>query len=186
MKDTINTAALAAEPVRYDRVTIALHWLTALLVVSLFAMAETWGFLPRGTPLRRTLQSLHISFGLVLTAVIVLRLVWRAGNGRRLPAVEGSMNQLAAKAAHGALYLLLVAQVSLGFLYRWAQGERFTFFGLFPVPAPFVVEHEQRRFFGGLHYYVGWTIIVLAVLHALAALYHHYGLRDNVLRRMRW
>ena len=58
---------------RYDRVTIALHWTTALLVVVLFALAEIWGFLPRGTPLRRNFQALHISLGILLTAVFVFR-----------------------------------------------------------------------------------------------------------------
>ncbi len=49
---------------RHDGVTIALHWLTAILVVTLFALAEIWNnFVQRGTPLRHQMQLLHVSFG---------------------------------------------------------------------------------------------------------------------------
>ncbi|MGV2862172.1 cytochrome b [Achromobacter sp. AGC39] len=168
----------------YDRTSIALHWLTALLVVGLFALAEIWSFLPRGTPTRRLLQSLHLSFGLLFTAVFVLRVVWRSTGGRRLaPAATGLMG-LASTGVHGLLYLLMAAQIVLGFLFRWAQGEPFAFFGLFDVPRWIAIDRDQRHFIGGLHDTVAWTIIVLALVHALAALVHHYALHDGVLRRM--
>ncbi len=168
----------------YDRATIAFHWLTVILVVGLFALAEVWGFLPRGTPTRRLLQSLHISFGLLFAAVFVLRAVWRLGAGRRLPPAGAGWLRVASSGMHGLLYLLLAAQIVLGFLFRWAQGEPFAFFGLFDIPTLISIDHEQRRFIGGLHNTVGWSIIVLACIHAAAALFHHYVLRDGVLRRM--
>ncbi|MGH8817739.1 MAG: cytochrome b [Achromobacter pestifer] len=176
----------AAQPdrARYDRVTITFHWLTVLLVVGLFALAEIWGFLPRGTPTRRLLQSLHISFGLTFAAVFVLRVVWRCFGGRRLPPASSGLLRVASTGVHGLLYLLMATQIVLGFLFRWAQGEPFAFFGLFDVPTLIAIDHEQRRFIGGLHDTVAWTIIILALLHAFAALFHHYVLRDGVLRRM--
>lgn len=168
----------------YDRVSIAFHWLTAALVVGLFALAEIWGFLPRGTPTRRLLQHLHISFGLLFAAVFVLRAIWRVSAGRRLPPAATGWLRTASTGVHGLLYLLMAAQIVLGFLFRWAQGEPFAFFGLFDVPTLIAIDHEQRRFIGGLHNTVAWCIIVLALLHALAGLFHHYVLRDGVLRRM--
>jgi cytochrome b561 len=178
------TAPIDRSDRRYDPVTITLHWLTAALVITLFALAETWGFLPRGTPLRKGAQSLHISLGLLLTVVLVVRLFWRSGRGRRLPPASSGLQHLAAKTAHYALYLLLVAQVVLAFLYRWAQGEPFQFFGLFSVPTAFAPDHDLAELFGGLHYDVAWIIIGLAAVHAVAALVHHHVLRDGVLRRM--
>ncbi|MGF6231232.1 cytochrome b561 [Inquilinus ginsengisoli] len=186
---TIQQAAVTAAPTdqsagRYDRVTILLHWLTAALVILMFALAEIWGFLPRGTALRKGAQSLHISCGLLLTVVLIARLAWRGTQGRRLPPANTGLLHLAAKAAHLALYALLAAQVTLGFLFRWAQGEPFQFFGLFDVPAALAPDHDLAQTIGGLHDTVAWTIIVLAGLHAAAALVHHYALRDGVLRRM--
>nr|WP_315845607.1 cytochrome b [uncultured Achromobacter sp.] len=176
----------ASHPVsaHYDRGTIVFHWLTAFLVVGLFALAETWSFLPRGTPTRRLLQSLHISFGLAFAAVFVLRVIWRLCLGRRLPPASSGWLRVASTGVHGLLYLLMAVQIALGFLFRWAQGEPFAFFGLFNVPTLIAIDHEQRQFIGGLHDTVAWTIIILALLHALAALFHHYVLRDGVLRRM--
>ncbi|HEY9345873.1 MAG TPA: cytochrome b/b6 domain-containing protein, partial [Inquilinus sp.] len=167
---------------RYDRATILLHWLTAGLVVTLFLLAEGWGFVPRD--IRKAGQSLHISLGILLAAVLVTRLLWRGSAGRRLPQANTGLLHWAASAAHLALYALLAAQVTLGFLFRWAQGEPFQFFGLFDVPAAFAPDHDLADTIGNLHNTVAWTIIVLAGLHAAAALIHHYALRDGVLRRM--
>ena len=168
----------------YDRLTIFFHWATVFLVVGLFALAEIWEFLPKGTPVRRLLQWLHISFGLLFAVVFVLRILWRVSLGRRLPPASSGLMQSAAATVHGVFYLLLAAQIVLGFLFRWAQGEPFTFFGLFSVPTLIPIAHEQRQLLGALHYYVAWTIMVLAAGHALSALFHHYVLRDGVLRRM--
>lgn len=173
-----------AASAHYDRTTIVLHWLTAVLVVGLFALAEIWSFLPRGTPTRRLLQSLHISFGLAFAAVFVVRVAWRLTAGRRLPPAASGVLRVASTGVHGLLYVLMAAQIVLGFLFRWAQGEPFAFFGLFNVPTLIAIDHEQRRFIGGLHDTVAWTIIVLVLLHAVAGLFHHYFLRDGVLRRM--
>ncbi|MGY6273746.1 cytochrome b [Achromobacter denitrificans] len=184
MTSTPSAAAPAADPAHYDRATIVFHWLTALLVVGLFALAETWSFLPRGTPTRRLLQSLHISFGLAFAAVFVLRAVWRLSAGRRLPPAAGGWLRVASTGMHGLLYALMAVQIVLGFLFRWAQGEPFAFFGLFDVPTLIHIDRERRHDIGGLHETVAWAIIVLALLHALAGLFHHYFLRDGVLRRM--
>lgn len=82
------------------------------------------------------------------------------------------------------LYLLLFTQVVLGFLFRWAQQEPFSFFGLFDIPGWIAVDPALRHTLAGLHNNVAWALIVLASAHALAALFHHYFLRDNVLHRM--
>ena len=163
----------------YDRTTIILHWLTAVLVIALFAMAETWSFLKHGSPARKELQSLHISIGILLAVVIVVRIAWRATRGKHLPVAS-----LAAKAVHHTLYLLLAAQVILGFLLRWAQAESFLFFGLFTIQFATVKNRALDHTFGDLHNVAAWSIIVLAGLHAAAALVHHYILKDDILKRM--
>jgi cytochrome b561 len=171
-------------PTRYDRLTMSLHWLTAALVIFLFASAQIWDQLAKGTPLRKGLQSLHISCGILLAVIVIARLLWRLTRGRRLPAIQQGMMNIAAKAAHLALYLLLLGQIALGFLFRWAQAEPFSFFGLFDVPTLMSFDKSMKSVFGGLHEQVAWLIVVLAGLHAVMALVHHYGLRDGTLRRM--
>jgi cytochrome b561 len=174
-------------PIGYDGLTMALHWITAFLVVALFALAEIWGFLPRGTPLRHGMQSLHVSLGLTLAAVFAVRLIWRSTGARRvLPLVSGAQH-LAALVMHYGLYALLAVQIVLGFLFRWAEAP-VGFFGLFAIPSPLVIGKTAHHEIGYLHDKVAWVIIILAGGHAAVALAHHYILRDQVLRRMlpRW
>jgi len=169
---------------RYDRLTRTFHWFTAAVVIFMFASAHIWENLEKGTPLRKGLQSVHISLGIAMAVLIAARIVWRLSGGSRPKADSHPALNVLAKMAHGCLYLLLLAQIGLGFMFRWAQGEPFTFFGTFSIPAPFVVDHAWRGTLGGLHDTVAWAIILLAGLHAVAALWHHYVMGDNTLRRM--
>ena len=88
----------------YDSVTITLHWITAALVVTLFPLAEGWGFLQHGTPLRKGIQALHASVAILLTAVVIVRIGWRATRGWCLPAVQPRVPYWMAQAAHHVLY----------------------------------------------------------------------------------
>jgi len=169
---------------RYDGAEISFHWATAILVVVLYLLSQGWGFVERGSPLRHGMQSVHVSLGLLLAAVVGLRILWRLGPGRRLPPASTGLLELAAKLVHYLLYALLVVIVVLGFFYRWANGDPLSFFGLFTIPSPASFTKEQAHTIGNLHYWVGTAIIVIAGLHASAALFHRLVLRDGVLSRM--
>lgn len=167
----------------YDDVAVALHWATAILVVVQFALAISWDYFPHATT--EEMQSLHISMGVLLTAVVLARIVWRLIPGHRRPAIVSGGTKLASKSVDYLLYVLLVAQAALGFGFRWAQGHPVSFFGLFAIPGPYgALDKATRHTIHSLHVYVGWTIVIVAFGHALAALYHHYFLKDRVLGRM--
>jgi len=180
--DTATRVAAGDDGTNYDNVAVALHWLTALLVLTQFALAETWEWFSRAT--RDTMESTHVSLGILLAAVIVARLIWRWIPGHQRPAIVSGWVKLASKGVHYLLYALLVAQAGLGFVIGWAAGHPIHFFGL-PIPGPFgalarPVRHNIRE----IHSWVGWAIVIIALGHALAALYHHYKLHDRVLGRM--
>ena len=169
---------------RYDAVTITFHWLTAALVLTLFGTAMAWTYLPRDLGLR-WLESVHVSLGIGLAAVLIGRLVWRPTAGRKLAEPPGNRAVvLASKLVHFALYGLLIAQVALGFGIEWAGGQGLSFFGLFTLPSPFTGDRALAHQFEEIHGVVAWSLIVLAGGHAMAALWHHYGARDGVPRRM--
>jgi len=169
---------------RYDRLTIALHWLTALLVVTLWLLAQVWGLAPKGSAARHAMQALHVSFGLVLIAVLALRVVWRAGPGRRLPPADAGLLQMAAKAVHWGLYALLGVQAGLGVFGRLFSDDPFGFFWLFTIPKPFARDKALEDGLISIHDTIATVILIVAGLHAAAALWHHYVRRDGVLRRM--
>lgn len=172
------------EVLRYDGVGIALHWITAALVIALFILAQTWGFAPRDSSARHFMQALHVALGLVLTVTLALRLAWRAAFGRRLPPASTGIVEVAARGTHYLLYCLLVLMVIAGFGKRWLGGHPVGFFSLFAIPSPIAANRAWLHAANVAHEWGAWAIIVLAALHALAALFHHYVLRDAVLRRM--
>lgn len=181
--DTATRIAAGDDGTNYDAVAIFLHWATALLVVVQFAMAVSWDYFPKAT--RQGMESVHISLGVLLTAVVLARVGWRLIPGHQRPAIVSRPVELASKAVHYLLYLLLVAQAGLGFAFRWAQGHPVSFFGLFDFAGPYgELGRPTRRLLHELHEYGGWAIVILAFGHALAALYHHHVLRDRVLKRM--
>ena len=180
--DAATRIAAGDDGTNYDNVAVALHWATALLVVVQFGLAETWDYFAK--PTQHAMQSLHISLGVLLAAVIVARLAWRLIPGHQISSIELGWVRVASKVGHYLLYALLVAQVGTGFLFRWAQGHPAAFFGL-GLPSPFgAMDKARRHTLHGLHEWIGWAIIIIAFIHALAALYHHYVLKDRVLRRM--
>jgi cytochrome b561 len=175
-------AAAGDDRVRYDDFAMALHWTTAVLVLLLFMLAKFWRAVPR--PFRHEMIVAHMSFGILLTLVLVVRIGWRLPPGHRVrPAVTG-VEAIVSTAAHRLLYGLLAAQALLGFVLRWSGNEAMSFFGLL-IPPPFAkFSKPAHHFVGQLHNWGAWTIIILAAGHAGAALVHHYILRDDVLRRM--
>jgi cytochrome b561 len=80
--------------------------------------------------------------------------------------------------------MLLVAEAALGFSFRWGAGRPMAFFGTGIAPMIAEIARPLRRELREFHEWIGWAIIVLALIHALAALYHHYVLKDRVLVRM--
>jgi cytochrome b561 len=176
--------AAGDDRVRHDGVEMSLHWATAILVVANYLLAQVWDLAQRGTPLRHEMQSLHVSFGLLLIVVLIVRLAWRIGPGRRVPPVATGVLELASRLVHYALYGLLIAVALIGFCFRWAQGEPLAFFGLFAIPSLYPFAKNQAHTLGEIHEWLGNAIIILAGLHAAAALFHHFVLRDDVLWRM--
>jgi cytochrome b561 len=168
----------------YDAPTLWFHWMTALLVVLLFGTSLVWNYItPHDRSWRPILESTHVSLGILFSILILVRVIWRLTGMRRLPAEAGLAGVLS-RIMYAVLYVLLVAESVLGFVLRWAQGEDFTFFGLFPIPVLMAQNRDLARALEDWHNWVGWAIVILALGHAAAALVHHYVLKDQVLERM--
>ena len=180
--DEASRVAAGATRSRYDNVSMALHWLTVLLVLSLFALGELWGYTHR--PLRHELVVLHMSLGILLGLTVAARIAWRLLPGHQIAPALSGLTETLARSVHWLLYALLVVQSLFGWVVRWSEGEAMSFFGLL-IPSPFTpVPRETHHMLQELHGRVGWAIVILALGHGAAALYHHFVLRDSVLVRM--
>jgi cytochrome b561 len=128
---------------------------------------------------------IHKGVGMLLLLALLFRLLWRGLN--RTPRPEPGHSHLevrASKAVHFALYLLLFAVTLSGYLISTADGRAIDVFGLFRVPATITGLPNQADTAGQVHLALAITLILLSLLHALAALKHHYFDRDRTLLRM--
>lgn len=117
---------------RYDSYTIIFHWATVVLVAAQWILAQVIDDFPRGVP-RVAARSTHILLGLVIVALVLGRVLWRATRGRRLPAADRGALHAIAKLTHWGLYGLLAVTLLLGLFTAWAQGD--SIYGLFRLPA---------------------------------------------------
>jgi cytochrome b561 len=174
-------ASAADLSTRYDSTSMRLHWITALLVIALWCLGETIDWFPRGEP-RIAARSLHIVFGALLTMIVCWRIWWRAGPGRRLPAAEMGALRMLASAIHFALYAVLVATLVLGIVNTLVRGD--SIFGVFALPSIAPGNRALRGQIEDLHSWCANALVILAGVHAAAALWHHYVRKDGVLLRM--
>jgi cytochrome b561 len=169
----------AGELTRYDSTTIMLHWFVAISVAILWAIGQTADWLPHGA-LASGYWSIHVVLGFVLVAALVWRIIWRGAGGARLPPADAGFLGVIAKATHYLLYALLLIVLALGVANAFVRG--YHIFGL--VSLPEIGDRAMRRPITDFHGLAANILIGLAFLHALAALAHHYVMRDGVLRRM--
>src|SRR5438270_11150419 len=98
--------------------------------------------------------------------------------GHQVASIELGWVKTASKSVHYLLYLMLLAQAVLGFAVGWSGGHPIHMFGL-PIPSPIgALDRPLRHNIREVHQVLGYTIVIVAFGHALAALYHHYALRD--------
>lgn len=185
---TIHTTAskprLMDSPHGYGWIAIAIHWLTAVLILFLFGLGVYMVDLSYYDQWYHKAPALHISLGLVVLLLMLLRIVWRLGNPTPAELSEKSVQRIAAKLVKLGLYISIFVVIASGYLVTTAEGQPARMFDLveFPVLVQLSAKHVDLA--GELHEYFAWGIIALVVIHALAALYHHFVMRDTTLLRM--
>jgi len=172
------------KPDQWGVISIGLHWLTLLLILGLASVGLLMVELPLGT-FKVQVYALHKSFGLTVLALTLLRLGWRLVASAPAPVAGTPRWQDAiAKITHGGLYALLVAVPLSGWLFNSAAGFPLHWFGLFKVPSLHAYDSDIKAFAHSAHVSLFYAMAALLVLHAAAALFHHYRLHDRTLVRM--
>ncbi|HEX3937416.1 MAG TPA: cytochrome b [Xanthobacteraceae bacterium] len=170
---------------RYGAIVQAMHWLTAIFVIVGFLLGQFGDALPRGAPRQYGLL-VHMTLGQIVIALLVLRLVWRQVNPP--PPLEttplGVLAALGAKLSHGALYALLFVVPVLGMIVQLKRGHALPVFGIFDLSSPWPADRNLARSILWLHRNLADALLILAGIHASAALVHHWFWRDRTLSRM--
>jgi cytochrome b561 len=174
--------AMMALAQRYSAVAIALHWSIAILIVIAFGLGLTVDNFPK--EIKGAVINLHSLIGLAVLVLSLARLYWRATHpAPPLPQSMTPIARLAAHAAHIALYLLMIAIPLIGIPTLLYRGRGLDF-GLFQIASPFERTPDIYRPLTELHELASFALIGLAAAHVLAALYHHFIGKDDVLTRM--
>jgi cytochrome b561 len=170
---------------RYGALSIALHWLMLPLLVAVYATIELRELYPKGSDPREALKTWHYMLGLSVFFLVWLRIVLYATAGPRPPVrpPPAAWQELAGRLMHAALYLFMIAMPVAGWLILSAEGKPVPFFGL-QLPPLAGQGKELAGLAEEIHEAVGTVGYWLIGLHAAAALFHHYVVRDNTLLRM--
>jgi cytochrome b561 len=168
----------------YGSIAKSLHWLVFALVLVQFVIAWTMPAIRRGV-VPGTLINLHLSFGVLIMAIVLIRLLWSRAYPVA-PVVENipAWQQTLASATHWLLYGLLLVLPVLG--WAAAAARDWTVRVLDLVTLPYLVSANARIGFiaGDVHVVLSWVLLGLIGLHVAAGLYHYFFLRDRVLQRM--
>jgi cytochrome b561 len=169
---------------RWGTVSQAFHWVIVVLLVAMAYLGLTMTDLPTSAH-KANVYALHKSIGLSILVLAALRLAWRLYAGRPVE-VEGMPNwqRRIASLTHAALYALLFIIPLSGWVINSTSGFPLRWFGLVRVPAIAPRDAGLNDLAKEWHELLFWTLVVVALAHAAAAVYHHLFQRDATLVRM--
>ena len=172
-------------PTNYGYVSMFFHWLSALIIFSLFGLGYYMVDLTYYHEWYKTAPALHKSIGVSLFILMVVRLIWRY---KQLTpehlASHSALERKAGKLIHSALYLLVFIIMISGYLISTADDRGIEVFELFVIPGFGSFIENQEDIAGLIHKWLAYVLITFALLHAFAALKHHFIDKDNTLNRM--
>jgi len=171
-------------PQQYTGTAKVLHWLVALLIIGLFALGQYMSDLSM-SPRKLQLYSWHKWFGVTVFLLVLIRLGWRLTHQPPpLPAQMLKWQRTASHIGHAALYVLMLAIPLSGWLMSSAKGYQTVWFGVLPLPDLLGKDKQLGDMLAELHGALNGLMMLIVVIHALAALKHHFIDRDDVLKRM--
>lgn len=168
----------------YGSVARALHWAAALFVVAGWLLGTFIDDFPKSA--EPSVLFVHMSLGLTILALLLVRLGWRLADPVP-PAAETAFSPWSDRLAllmQWLLYALLLAAPVSGIVLEFARGQPVPVFGLFDIASPWPRDRAFARSVKEVHELLTDALLILASLHALAALAHHYVLKDATLLRM--
>lgn len=161
-----------------------MHWVIALLIFTQFAlgwMAVSW----RLSPTKLNLYIWHKSIGILILALVVLRIAWRFFNRTpALPVGTPPFERVGAHASHGLLYVLMLVMPLSGWVINSASNIPLRVFWLFPLPVIVPPDKALEAFAKHVHFGLFIALAIVVTLHVAAALRHHFVKGNDVLTRM--
>lgn len=167
----------------YGLPTRIVHWLMTVAIIGMYVLGLWMVDLDYYSPYYRSAPDLHRSVGMLLLAVLVVRFVWRLINDKPSDEELSRFERYTSQIVHWGFYPLLFALMVSGYLMSTADGRPIEVFDWFSVPA-LVHDKGMEKTAGEVHEVLADITMILVLLHAAAALKHHFLDRSRVLARM--
>jgi len=185
---------VSAPATRYDSVAMTLHWTIALLILIDFALALSFGrFNPGDKLYLPSAYDLHMSTGACILALSIARVAWRLTHKRPPLPDMGTALRWLARTSHFLLYVFMLAAPLTGWFVLSLRRQATSVFGLFrwkwpTLPSVATLSQQDFEYWQDhllpTHIWLSYLGMCLVGVHVVAALYHHYYRRDDVLRGM--
>jgi cytochrome b561 len=161
-----------------------LHWMVVALILLSWPTGEFEDAFPKVA--KAAILFIHMTTGLAVVGLVVIRLLWRVSDPPPAPIASafGPWADRAGRLMHYALYALLIAVPIAGVLVQFARGRAVPVFGVFEIASPWAADRAFAGNMKEVHEILANLMMILAVLHATAALVHHWVLHDRTLVRM--
>ncbi|MCY7314055.1 MAG: cytochrome b [Rubrivivax sp.] len=169
---------------RYHPVSIAFHWLLALVILGSLGVGLYMTGLPF-SPTRLKLYNWHKWAGVTILMLSALRLLWRLTHRPPPDVPMPAWQRRTAQGAHTALYALFFAVPLAGWAYSSAAGFPIVLFGVLPLPDWVAPDRALAEPLKLLHHWLAYALGAVVALHVAGALKHHFIDRDGLLQRMR-
>jgi cytochrome b561 len=172
-----------ADRLQYGTTAKVFHW----LIVALLLVQYSIGWLM--PDIHRNMKpgdamTFHVSFGIAILVLIVLRLAWRLAHPVAPDSSLPPWQRLSSEAVHWLLYALVLATTVTGWLFASFRGWSLSLFYLAPMPMLASDNAAAGKIINGLHQAMGWMLLALIVIHVAAAMAHIWIYRDRIMRRM--
>ena len=160
-----------------------LHWVMAVLMILMLAAGLVMSDI-EDPALKSTVYGLHKATGILVLLLAGFRVLWRLSHAVPISAALPVWQRRAARLAHGGLYGVMFLLPLSGWSMSSAAGYPVSFYGLFTIPDMVAKNPELAGILKDIHEVSANVFIALLAAHLGAALYHHFVLRDDTLRRM--
>ncbi|WP_119343509.1 cytochrome b [Facilibium subflavum] len=169
---------------RYNFAIRGLHKLIVLFVLIQFFIGFLFDFLfSRFYP--AFFMTIHKSLGLTLLLLTILLIIIRLSSKKvPYPKTMPFIQIILAKIVHLGLYLSLFTMSLSGFIAMQLFHSKWQYFYLFYVPNFLQVNTTLGREIFQIHQWAALIFAGLVILHTLAAFYHKYACKDQIMKKM--
>ena len=172
-----------AKQSHYGATAKVFHWLVVALLIVQYPLGKFMPHIHRGmTP--GDAMTLHISFGITILALMVLRLFWRITHPVAPATSLPAWQQLISEAVHWLLYALVFATTMTGWIFASERGWSISLFFATPLPTLPIEGSLLARSIGNWHGIMEWTLLLVIGAHVAAAMAHTFIFRDQIMQRM--